>query len=232
MSWLDYFQVKKEDASENNYKLDLFNRMSNSVDVASMSSIKKYFNSLYDLNGGGSFQAFTINQSLEDTYVSENNNKIQRLNDYRTISYFHEIISALDMMSYSANVPDENNEIVKIIVKDDYLEARDIDRIKKAVQDYLNLFDFENNFEEYFRTLMVEGQLCWENIIAKDQLDAGIIGINLIPNEAYDFCYDMKTRQKIGIMITNTSADDFALATTMGINALTSRSILPGRKQL
>ena len=51
MSWLDYFQVKKEDASENNYKLDLFNRMSNSVDVASMSSIKKYFNSLYDMNG-------------------------------------------------------------------------------------------------------------------------------------------------------------------------------------
>ena len=34
--------------------------------------------------------------------------------------------------------------------------------------------------EEYFRTLIIEGQICWENIVAKDDLEQGIIGINII----------------------------------------------------
>ena len=63
------------------------------------------------------------------------------------------------MMCYSANIPDENNRLIRIDIDSRYLEASDVSRIRDAIQDYLNLFDFENNFEEYFRILLTEGQL-------------------------------------------------------------------------
>ena len=107
-------------------------------------------------------------------------------------------------MCYSANIPDENDKLITVKIDNKYLEPSDIEQIRDAVQDYLNLFDFENNFEEYFRILLTEGQICWENIVAKDDKEEGIIGVNIIPNDAYEFCYDIKNRRKFGIMITNT----------------------------
>ena len=130
---------------------------------------------------------------------------------------FGEIAQAIDMICYSANIPDENNKLIDIKIEGKDLEAKDIEILKSAIQDYLDLFDFDNNIEEYFRTLIIEGQLCWENIVAKDDLDQGIIGINIIPNDAYEFCYDLKNRKKIGIMITNTAADNFNLAGIVGL---------------
>ena len=132
------------------------------------------------------------------------------------------------MMCYSANIPDENNRLIRIDIDSRYLEASDVSRIRDAIQDYLNLFDFENNFEEYFRILLTEGQLCWENIVAKDDLEEGIIGINFIPNDAYEFCYDLKTRKKFGIMITNTLADNFYLSNIVGIRAINGSSCAIG----
>ena len=144
------------------------------------------------------------------------------------MSQFGEVAQAIDMICYSANIPDENNKLVDVKIDSKELEAKDLEIIKDAIQDYLNLFDFDNNIEEYFRTLIIEGQICWENIVAKDDLDQGVIGINIIPNDAYEFCYDLKTRRKIGIMITNTAADNFNLSNLLGIRGINgvTRTIL------
>ena len=119
---------------------------------------------------------------------------------------------SIDTICYSADIPDENDKLVIVDIKNNDLEAKDIEKIRGVIQDYLNLFDFDNNFEEFFRIFVTEGQICWENIVAKDDLEQGIIGINIIPNDSYEFCYDVKTRKKIGIMITNTLADNFYLS--------------------
>ena len=60
-------------------------------------------------------------------------------------------------MCYSANIPDENDKLVNIRIDNKYIEPSDIEKIREAIQDYLNLFDFDNNFEEYFRILLTEG---------------------------------------------------------------------------
>lgn len=215
MGWRDVHLLQKNNAQENNYKIDYFNEISSNAEIASMSAIKKYFNTLYEIDGMQS-TSFTVGQSMDDVYVSEEHNKINRLCDYRNMSLFHEVGSSIDMMCYSANIPDENNNLISVKIVDPFLDVRDIARIKDCIQEYLDLFDFENNFEEYFRTLIIEGQLCWENIIAKDDLESGIIGINIIPNDAYEFCYDVKERRKIGIMITNTLADNFYISNVIG----------------
>jgi hypothetical protein len=87
------------------------------------------------------------------------------------MSTFPEIASALDTICYSAESPDETNELVILRVKDKNLEPGDVAEIKEAAQEYFDLFDFDNNFIEYFRKLLVDGQICWENVVAKDDLE-------------------------------------------------------------
>ncbi len=226
MGWRDFFIINKDKANENNYKLDLFNTISNGTEIANMSTINRYFNSLYET--GTNINSFIVNQSVDNIYVAETTNKIAHLQDYRNMSQFGEIAQAIDMICYSSNIPDENNNLINVKINDPSLEASDVEIIKNAINEYLDLFDFDNNIEEYFRTLIVEGQICWENIVAKDDLEQGIIGINIIPNDAYEFCYDLQNRKKIGIMITNTAADNFNLAHTLGYSSLNgaTRTIL------
>ena len=215
-SWRDFFVIKKDKASENNYKLDLFNTISNGAEIANMSTINRYFNNLYD--NGSNLNSFVVSQSIEDVYVSEvSTSKLGRLNDYRNMAQFGEIAQVIDMICYSSNIPDENNNLIDIKINDPDLEAKDVEIIKNSIRNYLDLFDFDNNIEEYFRTLIIEGQICWENIVAKDDLEQGIIGINIIPNDAYEFCYDLKNRRKVGIMINNTSADNYNLVNMLGL---------------
>jgi len=89
MGWRDLFIQRKSRGTENNYKLDLFNVVSQSEEIANMSTIKRYFNSLYDTND--SFAAFSVGQSLDDAYVAESTNKIARLQEYRNMAKFQEV---------------------------------------------------------------------------------------------------------------------------------------------
>jgi len=135
-----------------------------------MSAIKRYFNSIYDA-AGSNINSFSVSQNFEGIYAAEPTNKIKRLQDYRAMSTFPEIASALDTICYSADSPDENNQLVTLRVKDSNLEANDVEIIREAAQEYFDLFDFDNNFIEYFRKLIIDGQLCWENVVAKDDLE-------------------------------------------------------------
>lgn len=216
MAIWDAFLIHKNDAKSNNYKLDLFETVAQNTEVADMSTIKRYFNKIYD--NGSDWNAFGVDQRLDDFYAAEITNKIKRLQDYRSMAMFPEIASALDTIVYSAVVQDENNAVVTLNVKDPNLEANDIQIIKQAAQEYFDLFDFDNNFGEYFRKFVIEGQLCWENVVAKDDTEQGIIDVNFIPSDAYEFCYDIKARRKFGIMITNLAADMYNIATSNGIS--------------
>lgn len=89
MGWRDLFIQRKSQGIENNYKLDLFNIVSQSEEIANMSTIKRYFNSLYD--NGDSFAAFSVGQSLNDAYVAESTNKVARLQEYRNMAKFQEV---------------------------------------------------------------------------------------------------------------------------------------------
>lgn len=216
MGAFDIFVSKKTHAQENNYKFDLFQTVSNSTEIADMSAIKRYFNTLYD-NNGSQFSSFNVKQGAQCLYVSQPSNKNRRLADYRSMAIFPEIASALDTICYSAETPDENNQLVTLNVKDSDLESEAVQEIIDAAQEYFDLFDFDNNFIEYFRKFIIDGQLCWENIVAKDDLEQGIIDINFIPTEAYEFCYDTVLKKKMGIMITSDSLNEFNIFARNGI---------------
>jgi hypothetical protein len=52
----------------------------------------------------------------------------------------------------------------------------------------------------------------------------GIIDINFIPADAFEFCYDTKIRKKVGIMITNFSANMYNIACANGITNVSMRT--------
>jgi hypothetical protein len=109
MAWTDFFVIKKDQAENNNYKLDLFNTVSQTDEIANMSAIKKYFNTLYDTDFSG-INGFNVSQTIKDSiYIAEASNKIARLIDYRNMAQFGELAQAIDMICYSSNIPDENN---------------------------------------------------------------------------------------------------------------------------
>ena len=219
MGMLNGWIIKHDTAEENNYKYDIFDTVDQSNEVIGFSAVKKYFNKLYNTDAylGSNFDSFQVSQSIEGVYAAEQTNKFVRLQDCRSMAVIPEIAQAIDMICYAADVPDEDNTIVHLKVKDSNLEPQDVEAITEAAQEYFDLFDFDNNIIEYIRKFVVEGQLCWENIVAKDELDQGIIGINFIPPEAYEFAFDMKARRKIGIMITNTAVDTYNIALANGI---------------
>lgn len=224
MSFFDIFTTNKEKAKEANYKIDLFSNLATGTETADMSAIKNYFDSLYQYNSSN-FNSFEVTQQLDGLYLSEATNKIKRLNDYRSMSTFPEIANAIDTICYSADIPNEVNSIVSVKVNKNTLEASDVEQITDAAKEYLDLFDFDNNFLEFFRRFVIDGQLCWENIVAKDDLECGIIDINFIPCESYEFCYDLTSRKKIGLMITNTAADMYNIAGYNGMSMLQGGSM-------
>lgn len=154
MAWFDVFTVNKETAKQNNYKLDLFETISKNTEVADMSAIKKYFDKVYENENNIGF--FNQRLDFEGLYTAEPTNKFNRLRDYRSMAAFPEIASALDTICYAADSPDELNQLVTLRVKSDTLEAQEIAEIKAAAQEYFDLFDFDNNFVEYFRKLLVD----------------------------------------------------------------------------
>ena len=215
----NFFAVGEEKASQNNYKKQLFDTVSNSTQIADMSAIKKYFDRVYD-NGGAEWDSFGVEQNFDrSVYVSQITNKTRKLADYRQMALFPQIASAIDTMCYSAVVTDQNDNVVNLVVKDKRLEASDVQAIKDVSQQYLDLFDFNSNFTEYFRKMVIEGQLCWENIVAKDDKECGIIDVSFIPADAYEFCWDIQKRRKYGIMITNIAASQYNIvASANGIS--------------
>ena len=211
MAWYDgmmnMFKFNKSDAGETNYKYDIFDKLSNTEEYDSWSAVSKYFSGLDNnqntLNGAGMMTDKGVGDFL---YGSVSTNKIVRLASYRRMVSFPEVGDAIDEICDSSIT---NNEIgdqvtLKIASKYDAIAQKEIEL---AWTEFLNLFDFENQMFDYMRTFCIDGELSWENIISKDKPEAGILKIKFIPCESYEFAYNIKTKEKVGLTVFSDSTD-------------------------
>ena len=126
----------------------------------------------------------------EHMYANVDVDKGKRLLDYRVMAAYAEVADALDEICDSVVVEDQRNDVVAIKYKDsDYSEVvkQEIDKEFKKVVDY---FDLENKGWEYFRSLLVDGEVFFEHIIHEEHADEGILGIVEVPTELVDPIYD------------------------------------------
>lgn len=64
----------------------------------------------------------------------------------------------------------------------------------------MSLFDLENEGHNLIKRFLIEGELAWENVISKDYLQRGIIGVRFIPAEYYETLVDVGTNRPVGLL--------------------------------
>jgi len=63
-------------------------------------------------------------------------------------------------------------------------------QLNEEFKKFVNLFDFKERAWEYVRSLLVDGELYFENIIHEKHVEEGILGVINVPTQAIDPVYD------------------------------------------
>ena len=132
----------------------------------------------------------TESQYAELVYANVEENKGGRLRDYRVMSSFSEIADALDEICDEVVNKDENGNILNLEFRDIILDDSDKGKISTEFKKYINYYDFEKKGFEYFRQLLIEGEVFFEHIIHKKYKDEGILGVVHLPSDLVDAVYD------------------------------------------
>jgi hypothetical protein len=159
--------------------------------------LKKQNNSDYNTYLGD-----TTSRTYTDfIYGTVSTSKPVRLQNYRRMSDFPEVGDAIDEICDTAVNYDDNEQLVCLKLRAGKINEVQESEIMDEFDNYMSLFELDENFYEYVRTFVIEGQLAWENIIDDADKESGIIGVNFIPSESYDFLVDMKGEKK-GICVS------------------------------
>ena len=123
-------------------------------------------------------------------YANIDSDKAKRLLDYRIMSAYSEVAEALDEICDEAIYKDEDDQIVQLLFKNSEYGGVVVNELSSEFQKFVHYFDLENNGWEYFRRLLVDGELMFEHIIHEKHANEGILGIIDVPTELVDPIYD------------------------------------------
>lgn len=120
-------------------------------------------------------------------YANVQKDKLARVKDYRIMAAFSEVSNALDEICDEViNIDTHKGSAVNLKIVNTTLNEYQTTQVDKEFSKYINYFDLEHKGWEYFRQLLVEGELYWEHIIHKDHVKEGILGIAKIASETID----------------------------------------------
>ena len=143
-----------------------------------------------DFNNTATGMVNSEGQYAQLVYANIEENKGGRLRDYRVMSSFAEVADALDEICDEVINKDSDGNIVKLSFRNLELDENDEDDIKKEFQKYVEYFNLERKGFEYFRQLLIEGEIFFEHIVHKSYPKEGVLGIVLLPSDLCDAVYD------------------------------------------
>jgi len=147
-----------------------------------------FFNNEYNNTGTGQISVDGNYSSL--VYANVEENKGGRLQDYRVMASFAEISDALDQICDECINKDSQGNVINLILRNTELQSDIEQSIKDEFEKYIEYFDLERKGFEYFRQLLVEGEVYFEHIIHKQYTDDGILGVAHLPSDLIDPIYD------------------------------------------
>ena len=134
---------------------------------------------------------FAKDSSFGDVmYANIQDDKGGRLRDYRIMAAYSEVADALDEICDETINPDESGWITKLHLKDIDLTIDEKAELEKQFHRYTEYFDLKNRGWQYFRQLLVEGELFFELIIHEGYLKDGTLGVINLPAEIIDPVYN------------------------------------------
>lgn len=107
--------------------------------------------------------------------------KIRRVSEYRTMSYYHTISDCLDEISDELLFEKDKTFVnLNIDGVEDKLQVKELENEWK---NFVDIFEFYDKGWERFRRFLIEGELFFENVVSTSHPEAGILGIVEIPCE-------------------------------------------------
>mgnify|MGYP003113659812 CR=1 FL=1 len=123
-------------------------------------------------------------------YANVDHDKSKRLRDYRVMGQFAEVADALDEICDECIVRDDNDNIIHLQQKDKSLEGSLLAKVEDEFDKFIQYYEIDKYGWEYFRQLLVDGEIYFEHIIHAKHKDKGILGVISIPSESMDPIYD------------------------------------------
>jgi len=122
-------------------------------------------------------------------YALIDTDKGKRVADYRIMASYAEISHALDEICDEALVKDDKGHyaVLHINEKFDNVQKKEL---QKEYQHVIELFNLDNRGWEYFRTLLIDAEIFFENVISENNQEAGIISLVQIPTEHINPIFD------------------------------------------
>ena len=134
---------------------------------------------------------FAKDSSFGDVmYANIQDDKAGRLRDYRIMAAYSEVSDALDEICDETINPDESGWITKLQLKDIDLTVEEKEELDKQFHRYVEYYDLKNRGWQYFRQLMVEGEVFFEQIIHEGYVKDGVLGVINLPAEIIDPVYN------------------------------------------
>lgn len=207
-SWNPFARNRKQETQEpspnnhhNNPNFSAFNSVNNSIEraVAQHSVIN---NAMFQQ------QQMTMN-SMYQTIIEGNvlalpmaTNKQERIQQYRAMAKYTETQWCLDEIADDFIHEDEHGNIINLHLPDN---KENINEVRKEIllnefRKYIGLFNLRDEGYNLIKRFLVEGELAWENVINKDYLSKGIIGVKFLPAEYYETLVDNRTNRPVGLM--------------------------------
>jgi hypothetical protein len=139
-----------------------------------------------DAFGGSSIIDKSYHQFM---YADVDFDKIRRLQEYRRMAAYAELSDAIDEICDECISPNKQGDIVEFNLKGNY-DNNIRSMIKEEWDNFLTIFNLEEKGWGYFRKLLVDGEVFFENLIHPNKEFAGILGVIPVPSELINPIYD------------------------------------------
>lgn len=205
--------VRKRDV-DNNQNFKPFDNVAE--DNKNLSAVESYMNDMRKQGGVGGMTDHTFGDFL---FGAVSTNKAARLNLYRRMANFPEVGDAIDEIAEAMlNFDDQQTAVYAWMDFDRLGMSKDLraTQIQEAIDEYLSLFDFENNMFEYARKLIIDAEIVWENVIDKNHLDDGILAVKMLPTESYEYAIDLDTLNRAGFCVRCNAKNAFSSISDAG----------------
>ena len=143
-----------------------------------------------DFNNTGTGQIAVNGNYNSLVYANVEENKSGRMRDYRIMASFSEISDALDEICDECINKDESGNIINLSFRNVEIDDEKKQVIKDEFEKYIDYFDLDKKGFEYFRQILIEGELYFEHIIHKGYTNDGILGAVTLPSDLIDPIYD------------------------------------------
>jgi len=123
-------------------------------------------------------------------YASLDENKPGRIRDYHTMAAYSEVADALDEICDEAINIDDVGHATKLLFDNIDLTVDERSEIEDEFNKYIDFFELKQRGWQYFRQLLVEGEVFFELILHEDYVNEGVLGAINLPAEVIEPVYN------------------------------------------